>query len=592
MDSNHNKHENAQTKTSSNSSNEEDQQGAPESSEDAMQDADLSGGNFEGDEGSGNSSTRGKHHPIRWTVEQDARLISAVEQLGPRNWKSVAAMVGDGIPATECYQHWSRVLDPRIDKTRFTRPEWIQFTYLLKLYGHKWTSIAREMPRRKDTFMRSRWKEMLRARSGLLVQLRNDLDNVVVTPHDFLNRASCGFYDNLAVNHNESRVPPTLTRHLSLERVFSQPNSPITLQYHGNASANSGMSTGSQPSSAASSRPDSPARFRMSGAALNALVAQQALMSMEMMNMRNTNQQHDMSMLHGVAASRASSQNGNGTADASGQHPSIAPCSSSSSSSSSLHSDSSAFCSSSSSSSSSLSLSRSSFAPPNVQGPVAAPSHGHIPQFLSPSPSPHYDSNTNACCVIHSGGFPVSLAGSHPHPLQSPSAIPQIPQQHHSVPHATQWHPHAAHHHDRPLPPLQRAMSDSLLQYNPFNIMNHGHPLYAHFASARDSLMGHGAFPPSLLPPPSPASLHTAATTGGMGSESSVVLPASSGGSTFSSVDAPPPTRVPLSNSGDSSIESAPTPTGSSTMRFKGQLLQFDVDVDSFASELENSYAQ
>ena len=51
----------------------------------------------------------------QWTLEEDQRLMNAINANGTENWPLIASLVGDRTIA-QCTQRWNRVLNPKISK--------------------------------------------------------------------------------------------------------------------------------------------------------------------------------------------------------------------------------------------------------------------------------------------------------------------------------------------------------------------------------------------------------------------------------------------------------------------------------------------
>jgi hypothetical protein len=182
----------------------------------------------------------GRKPPVRWTADQDTRLQEAVAQHGARDWKRIAACVGDGMLPTECCQHWQRVLDPSLRKQKFTVDEWQHFAYLLKKIGpSKWTALAREMPGRRDTFMRSRWKEMQRAKSGLLMVLWQDVVDPEISADELQCRAKAGHYNEYPLDHAE----PQSKKMTTLKKNAAAHSNKQTMSSASSAEASSSKTT-------------------------------------------------------------------------------------------------------------------------------------------------------------------------------------------------------------------------------------------------------------------------------------------------------------------------------------------------------------
>jgi len=57
-----------------------------------------------------------------WDIEEDKKLISVVERLGPKNWTAIAANI-PGRTAKSCRVRWQNQLSPEIKKLPWSASE-------------------------------------------------------------------------------------------------------------------------------------------------------------------------------------------------------------------------------------------------------------------------------------------------------------------------------------------------------------------------------------------------------------------------------------------------------------------------------------
>jgi hypothetical protein len=95
---------------------------------------------------------------FRWTPDDDARLIAAVETYGVDNWPVIAHEIGGGRSRAQCAQRWVRCLDPAISKCTWTVEEEQRLLDLVAAHGTKaWVKIARALGGRSDVQCRFRF---------------------------------------------------------------------------------------------------------------------------------------------------------------------------------------------------------------------------------------------------------------------------------------------------------------------------------------------------------------------------------------------------------------------------------------------------
>ncbi|KAI0944194.1 hypothetical protein AcW1_001955 [Taiwanofungus camphoratus] len=96
-----------------------------------------------------------------WTSDEDERLASAVEELGPK-WASVAGRVKTR-NSGQCAKRWNDTLNPSIDRSRWTREEDELLIKAVEEQGRVWAHIARTyLPGRTGLATKNRYNHFLR----------------------------------------------------------------------------------------------------------------------------------------------------------------------------------------------------------------------------------------------------------------------------------------------------------------------------------------------------------------------------------------------------------------------------------------------
>ena len=101
----------------------------------------------------------------KWTQSEDELLKDAVKQLGTKSWKSIAVLV-PGRNGKQCRERWLGQLAPSVIKEDWTQEEDDLLINGQKVYGNKWSKIARQIKGRSSTSVKNRWNWL--ARHGIV----------------------------------------------------------------------------------------------------------------------------------------------------------------------------------------------------------------------------------------------------------------------------------------------------------------------------------------------------------------------------------------------------------------------------------------
>ncbi|KAI0204040.1 hypothetical protein F4808DRAFT_414565 [Astrocystis sublimbata] len=94
-----------------------------------------------------------------WSEEEDAKLISAVQQHGT-NWSQVASLVNSR-NSDQCASHWSQVLDPDINFCDWVQSEDECLLHEVLTHGTNWAVIAgSHTPRRTTLALKNRYSAL------------------------------------------------------------------------------------------------------------------------------------------------------------------------------------------------------------------------------------------------------------------------------------------------------------------------------------------------------------------------------------------------------------------------------------------------
>mmetsp|Transcript_18037 Transcript_18037/g.56493 ORF Transcript_18037/g.56493 Transcript_18037/m.56493 type:complete len:265 (-) Transcript_18037:200-994(-) len=93
---------------------------------------------------------------VRWSQDEDARLLQAVTVHGPRLWDKIAAHVATR-DARQCRDRWAHHLRPGVVKKPWTREEDAKLDLFISSLGHRWSDISANMPGRSCNDVKNRF---------------------------------------------------------------------------------------------------------------------------------------------------------------------------------------------------------------------------------------------------------------------------------------------------------------------------------------------------------------------------------------------------------------------------------------------------
>jgi len=100
---------------------------------------------------------------IKWSAEEDEKLIEFVHKYNYKHWKKVAEAFSNPVRTdTQCLHRWQKVLNPSLHKGPWTEEEDSKVREMVTKYGaKKWSLIAEQLPGRIGKQARERWHNHL-----------------------------------------------------------------------------------------------------------------------------------------------------------------------------------------------------------------------------------------------------------------------------------------------------------------------------------------------------------------------------------------------------------------------------------------------
>lgn len=109
------------------------------------------------------SEVRGKQDAPKhfWTQEEDIRLYAAIYKLGTGYWPQISQFVGNKCTRIQCYQRWTRVLQP--DLTPYwTEEEVAKLIELANSKQYSWGHIATVIKTKSDLQCRYKYSSLVK----------------------------------------------------------------------------------------------------------------------------------------------------------------------------------------------------------------------------------------------------------------------------------------------------------------------------------------------------------------------------------------------------------------------------------------------
>ncbi|KAF0692445.1 Aste57867_16474 [Aphanomyces stellatus] len=103
-------------------------------------------------------------HPGSWCEKEDKLLRKSVKNLGTKNWKQVAMVLGTGKTDIQCLHRWNKVLKPGLLKGAWSAEEDEVLRTLMTKYGVgniRWADVANHIQGRTGKQCRERWRNCL-----------------------------------------------------------------------------------------------------------------------------------------------------------------------------------------------------------------------------------------------------------------------------------------------------------------------------------------------------------------------------------------------------------------------------------------------
>lgn len=98
---------------------------------------------------------------VKFTPEEDLKLTQLIEELGTRDWETIADEMGHRT-ARQCRERWNNYLSPNSNTGPWSEDEDKLLIDSIEKFGTKWTKISQFFPNRTANIVRNRYKQLLR----------------------------------------------------------------------------------------------------------------------------------------------------------------------------------------------------------------------------------------------------------------------------------------------------------------------------------------------------------------------------------------------------------------------------------------------
>jgi hypothetical protein len=98
---------------------------------------------------------------LKFTPEEDSKLLELVAQLGPKRWIEVSAQLGTRNPR-QCRERYNNYLNPELRQGLWTAEEDALLEKKYREMGAKWNKISKFFVNRSDNSLRNRWMMLAR----------------------------------------------------------------------------------------------------------------------------------------------------------------------------------------------------------------------------------------------------------------------------------------------------------------------------------------------------------------------------------------------------------------------------------------------
>jgi hypothetical protein len=101
---------------------------------------------------------------VKFSPEEDARLLSLVAEHGADDWTTISALMGNR-NARQCRERYRNYVDPNLSNAPWTADEDRLLEDKVTEFGTRWNRVAVFFSNRSDMALRNRWQMIERRRA-------------------------------------------------------------------------------------------------------------------------------------------------------------------------------------------------------------------------------------------------------------------------------------------------------------------------------------------------------------------------------------------------------------------------------------------
>jgi hypothetical protein len=135
---------------------------------------------------------RGRHVKVKFTVQEDSRLLDLVRAHGRTSWQTIATLMGTK-NSRQCRERYNNYLNPDLRRGSWTTEEDDLLREKYAEFGPKWNKIGQFFTNRSDMVLRNRWMKIERHRAKNPKPDDEEDDRKTAPQQDARKAASDGF---------------------------------------------------------------------------------------------------------------------------------------------------------------------------------------------------------------------------------------------------------------------------------------------------------------------------------------------------------------------------------------------------------------